>query len=152
MFESLASNVKKSKSTSQRRVEIPRTVGFVTALRDNGLRLTYAALARAAQQLGEHTPTAMSEGQRGAALLSGLPAGLQPFVCNSSGGYKKGQEWPEAEDAPSVDALRQRGFVKPDVVSQFVQAYIRSTEEPEPSDEELDTIEEEDEEPPFDVE
>ena len=148
MFDNLAKNVSKAnKRVAKSGVEIPRTVGFLQALVANNppYRLSYAALATAAEALGEHTATGMSAGQRGAALLAGIPGDLQQHICNAKGGYRKGIEW---DDAPNADvkALKKRGYVRPENVGPFVQAFIASTtpaetpaEEPEvdvdPSDE-----------------
>jgi hypothetical protein len=138
MFDNLKKTVSKSNKRARKSgVEIPRTVAFVQELRKNDLRLSYAALADAAEALGEHTATGMSAGQRGAALLAGIPGDLQPSICNASGGYRKGIEW---DDAPDADpkALKKLGYVRPEAVQPFVQAFIKATAEPseEPSTEE----------------
>lgn len=129
MFDNLKNNVSKSNKRSRRSgVEIPRTVQFVRELAKNKLRLSYAALADAAEALGEHTATNMSAGQRGSRLLSGIPGDLQPHICNGAGGYSKGIEWEDAPDA-DVKALRKLGYVRPEAVQQFVQAFIKATSE-----------------------
>jgi len=135
MFNALTGNVSKASTKVARKsgVEIPRTVSFLRALVDGKLRLSYAALALAAELLGEHTATNMSAGQRGAALLSGIPGTLQPHVCNAKGGYRKDISWDEAPDA-SVKTLRGLGFVRPENTQEFVQAFIKATDESNTSD------------------
>lgn len=126
MFESIKSKASKAKSSNgqaKTRSELPRTVGFVTALVGNNIRLSYAALAEAAELLGEHTPSGLSAGQRGASLVGQLPIELQPHVCRGNGSYQKGQDWDT--DVPSD--LRKRDFIRPENVGQFVQAYISAT-------------------------
>lgn len=133
MFDSIKDKAAKSKTRGSTRkgVEIPRTVAFVGALKENGLRISYAALADASAELGEHTPTGLSAGQRGSSLLPGLPSELQPHVCRGNGSYAKGQEWPEAPEA-DIKALRKLDYVRPERVSGFVQAFIKATATPEP--------------------
>jgi hypothetical protein len=132
MFDSIKNQAAKSKSRSSTRkgVEIPRTVAFVSALKENGLRISYAALADASAELGEHTPSGLSAGQRGSSLLPGLPVTLQPNVCRANGSYAKGQEWPEAPDA-DIKALRKLDYVRPERILSFVSAFIKATAEPE---------------------
>jgi hypothetical protein len=135
MFDSIKNQAAKSKSRSSTRksVEIPRTVAFVGALKQNGLRISYAALADASAELGEHTPSGLSAGQRGSSLLPGLPVELQPHVCRANGSYAKGQEWPEVPEA-DVKALRKLDYVRPERISSFVQAFIKATATPEPAE------------------
>lgn len=130
MFDSIKNQAAKSKSRSSTRkgVEIPRTVAFVSALKENGLRISYAALADASAELGEHTPSGLSAGQRGSSLLPGLPVTLQPFVCRANGSYAKGQEWPEAP-AADIKALRKLDYVRPERILSFVSAFVSATEE-----------------------
>jgi len=132
MFDSIKNQAAKSKSRSSTRkgVEIPRTVAFVSALKENGLRISYAALADASAELGEHTPSGLSAGQRGSSLLPGLPSDLQPHVCRGNGSYAKGQEWPEAPDA-DVAKLRKLDYVRPERILSFVSAFIKATATPE---------------------
>ena len=148
MFEKLKSKTNKvSKSKSTSRKEMPRTIEFVRALVSNEFRLSYAALADAAAALGEHTPTGLSAGQRGSAILKSLPAELQPHVCRGNGGYAKGQEWPDVEVPAN---LRSREYVRPERILSFVAAFEEATAtseesetdqpEIEPSEEELGEI------------
>ena len=135
MFDSLKSKAAKSKgrSTPKSKLEIPVTTEFVQALKNNNLRISYAALADASETLGEHTATGMSSGQRGAKLVLGLPQELQPHVCRGNGSYQKGQEWDVDAD---VKTLRKIDYVRPERVDEFVQAFIASKEEAEtPADE-----------------
>ncbi len=154
MFDSIKNQAAKSKSRSSSRksVEIPRTVAFVGALKENGLRISYAALADASAELGEHTPSGLSAGQRGSSLLPGLPNDLQPHVCRANGAYAKGQEWPEVPEA-DIKALRKLDYVRPERVLSFVSAFIKATAEPEvevetpeapetPADEDADATDE----------
>ncbi len=128
MFEKIATQVKSgSKSKTKASRETPRTSDFLQKLVDHNLRLTYAGLAFAAEALGEHTPSGLSAGQRGAGLVRNLPTNLQPHICRSNGGYKSGTEWPNAE-VPSD--LSSRDHVGPDTVEPFVQAFIKATSKP----------------------
>ncbi len=140
MFDSIKNQAAKSKSRSSSRksVEIPRTVEFVGALKANGLRISYAALADASAELGEHTPSGLSAGQRGSSLLPGLPNDLQPHVCRANGSYAKGQEWPEAPEA-DIAKLRKIDYVRPERVLSFVSAFIKATAEPEVEAPEVET-------------
>ena len=126
MFDSIKSQASRSKGAPKRsNVERPRTVAFVGAIRDNGLRLSYAALADASEALGEHKATGMSAGQRGAKLLGSLPIEMQPYICNGAGGYRKGMEWDGVE--VDIKTLRKRDHVRPEAVHKFVQAFIKAT-------------------------
>lgn len=86
MFEKFAKSPVKKVTV---KVELESTAQFVTALADEGLRLSYAALAGAARILGEDS-SGQIPAQRGAKLVKSLPAELQPFVCRKAGGYAKG--------------------------------------------------------------
>ena len=131
MFDHLKNSASSGKKAAKRsNVEIPRTVAFLGALKDNNLRLSYAALADAAEALGEHTATGLSAGQRGSKLLGGIPGNLQPYICNASGGYRKGMEWSEAPDV-SAKALRSLGHVRPEALGPFIDAFIAATDETE---------------------
>lgn len=86
MFEKLAKKVvsKKSKPT----ISLEKTREFVETVREEGFRLSYAALASVARILGEDSSTQIPA-QRGAALVKVLPVSLHPTICRKSGGYKK---------------------------------------------------------------
>jgi len=60
--------------------------GFVRAVSDDGLRMSYGALAVAHVMLGG-TPSRLSGGQRGAQLARNLPTLLQPTICRRGGDY-----------------------------------------------------------------
>lgn len=90
MFEKLATTPKKTRSTPT--LEIPKTTAFLTCVRDAGFRLTYGALAEAANQLGEDTSRQI-RAQRGSKIVQGMPVALQPYVCRKAGGYRKGVTW-----------------------------------------------------------
>jgi len=126
MFENLKSLVvtPSAKVSTRKVAELPRTSAFVQQLREADLRLTYAALASAAVGLGEHEVSGMSAGQRGASLVSGLPEDLQPFVCRANGRYKKGA--PVAAIAEEAGLL-SKGFVRPEEIDDFVNAFITAT-------------------------
>lgn len=144
MFDNLIKTVSKPNKRSRKSgVEIPRTVSFLQALLANKvdgksapIRISYAALATAAEALGEHEATNMSAGQRGSALLSGVPGSLQPRVCNAKGGYSKGIEWDDAPDA-DVKSLRKEAYLRPENVGPFVQAFIAATT---PAEESTETV------------
>lgn len=148
MFENVISkaNAANTKSGNRKATrEMPRTQAFVQALVDIDHRITYAALADAAEQLGEHEPSGLSAGQRGAGLVKHLPLQLQPHVCRSNGSYKADTSW----DTEVPGNLRQRNYVRPEAVGEFVQAFIAATDEEqseeapaeEPSIEEIETVE-----------
>lgn len=140
MFGNLVNNVSKTRQTARKSgIEIPQTVEFVRALKAHNLRISYAALADAAEALGEHTATNMSAGQRGSRLLGGIPGDLQPHVCNASGGYSKGIEW---ADAPNADpkVLRKLGYVRPEGLAPFITAFQKAQEQAEASAEPTEEV------------
>jgi hypothetical protein len=126
-IQSLASSGKKSPAKGKAKKEQPRTNAFVGALKENGYRVSYGALAVASEALGEHVATGLSAGQRGSGICKNLPNDLQPNVCRANGGYAKDQSWPEAPDA-DVKALKAVRHIKPDAVIEFVEAFIRATD------------------------
>ena len=142
MFDQLKAKANKSKgrSTPKSSLEIPVTIEFVQALVSNKLRISYAALADASEALGEHTATNMSNGQRGAKLVLGLPSELQPHVCRGNGNYSKGQEW--ADEDVDIKSLRKIDYVRPERVIEFVQAFVQAQEADEPDEDEPEEDEE----------
>lgn len=86
VFEKLAKKVvrKSSKPT----LCLEKTQEFVGTVREEGFRLSYAALATVARILGEDSSSQIPA-QRGAALVKVLPEDLHPTICRKSGGYKK---------------------------------------------------------------
>ena len=90
MFDKLA--ISPSKSASTNLPSLSETAVFVTAVRDSGFRLSYAAFALAARHLGEDV-NGQIPAQRGGKLVKALPEGLQPFVSKKSGKYGKGVVW-----------------------------------------------------------
>lgn len=127
MFDKLKSKASKAskRNTSKPKQELTRTTEFVTCLVKEKLRITYAALAHAAADLGEHTPSGLSAGQRGSALVRSLPIELQPHVCRGNGSYAKGTEW----DTDVPDDLRSRGYVRPEAILAYVEAFEEATSE-----------------------
>lgn len=127
MFDKLKNKtVKPSKQKARTStVEIPRTQAFVEALVSGKLRLSYAALADASEALGEHEASGLSAGQRGSAILRNLPIELQPHICRGNGKYAKGTEW----DTEIPADLKDRSFVRPEKVHEFVAAFEKATEE-----------------------
>jgi hypothetical protein len=128
MFEKILSKAtaSKSRNTNQRSApELPRTRAFVEALVNHKHRITYAALADASELLGEHNPSGLSAGQRGSALVKALPIELQPHVCRSNGSYAKGTEW----DCDVPGDLRNRAYVRPEAVADFVAQFEAATAE-----------------------
>lgn len=104
VFEKFAQTPKK---TVRAKSELPKTAAFLTAIRDNGFRLSYGALAVASRLLGEDS-SGQIPAQRGAALVKGLAVDLQPYVCRREGGYAKGVTWDvvvpaDLRDRPVVD-------------------------------------------------
>jgi hypothetical protein len=90
VFEKLAKTPKKTRSTPT--LEVPETTAFLTCVRDAGFRLSYGALAEAANQLGEDTSRQI-RAQRGSKIVQSMPVALQPYVCRKAGGYRKGVTW-----------------------------------------------------------
>ena len=90
MFEKLAKTPSKTRSTPT--LEIPKTTAFLTCVRDQGFRLSYGALAEAANQLGEDTSRQI-RAQRGSKIVQSMAVELQPYVCRKAGGYRKGVTW-----------------------------------------------------------
>lgn len=90
MFEHLAQTPKRQRTTAS--VEMPQTIAFATHVRDQGYRLSYAALALAARELGEDSSTQIAA-QRGSTLCKALPDGVQPYICRKAGGYHKAVVW-----------------------------------------------------------
>lgn len=133
MFESLKKSSASSRSSARSEgPSLSRTNGFVRALVQNNLRITYSALATASAELGEHTPSGLSAGQRGAQLVRNLEPELQPHVCRSNGAYKKGTTWPV--EVPGD--LRSREHVGPDEILAYVEVYVEN--EAGASDDEVD--------------
>jgi hypothetical protein len=127
MFDKLKSKASKAskRNTSRPKQELTRTTQFVQCLVTEKLRITYAALADASAQLGEHTPSGLSAGQRGSKLVQSLPIELQPHVCRGNGSYAKGTEW----DTDVPNDLRSRGYVRPEAILDYVQAFEDATSE-----------------------
>ena len=139
MFDSikeLASKVSKNAPKSKSK-NIPLTTAFVQELAKAGLRLTYAALADASEQLGEHSPSGLSAGQRGSSIVGSLPQNLQPTICRSNGKYKKGTSeiW-AGKGIEAPENLLQREFIRPESVAHFGTAFVAATNEAEATDEE----------------
>jgi len=106
MFDKLA--ISPSKSASTNLPSLSETAVFVTAVRDSGFRLSYAAFALAARHLGEDV-NGQIPAQRGGKLVKALNLDLQPFVCKKSGGYSKGVVWTvevpaDLKDRPVITA------------------------------------------------
>lgn len=116
MFEKLAQTPKKSRSTKT--LEIPTTIAFLTVVRDTGFRLSYGALAEAANQLGEDTSTQI-RAQRGSTLTKSLPVELQPYVCRKAGGYAKGVTW-ETETPAN---LKDRPVILEEQIEDAIQTW-----------------------------
>ena len=125
MFDHLKKKTSKASKSKANTAEMPRTIAFLGKLVEAKIRLTYSALANAAEELGEHTATNMSVGQRGSAICKTLPLELQPHICNAKGRYAKGTTW--ETDVPGD--LNVRDFVGPDDVSGYVQAFVAATSE-----------------------
>ena len=90
MFGKLAKVPSQSKSSSL--PSLTETAAFLSCVKAQGFRLSYAALALAARQLSEDVNSQIPA-QRGGKLVKALPLELQPFVCKKSGKYGKGVEW-----------------------------------------------------------
>jgi hypothetical protein len=141
MFDKIKelANKPSTKAKTKTSLNIPRTTAFVQEMANAGLRVTYAALADASQQLGEHTPSGLSAGQRGSSIVGHLPGNLQTAVCNSQGRYnKKTIEVWERTGVEAPEGLLQREYVRPEAISTFVTAFEQATadqDEPEASDE-----------------
>jgi len=116
MFEKLAKTPSRSRSRSS--IEIPLTAAFLTCVRDQGYRLSYGALAEAANQLGEDTSRQI-RAQRGSTLTKTLPSGLQPYVCRKAGGYAKGVTW----DVETPADLRDRPVLTITDVAGAIEIY-----------------------------
>lgn len=129
MFENLKKNVVKKTTRKPNNKELPRTSRFVGELAKVSTRLTYAGLATAATALGEHTPSGLSAGQRGAQITKNLPAHLQPFICRSNGGYAKGTEWVVDGETVTAQAMKALDFVPPAEVMTYVGAFEAATAE-----------------------
>jgi hypothetical protein len=128
MFENLVNQATKSTSSNKPArgvAEMPRTREFVGALVSFNHRITYAALADAAELLGEHKASGLSAGQRGSQLVKGLPVELQPHVCRSNGSYAKGTSW--ETEVPTN--LRARAYVRPEAIADFVAQFEAGTAE-----------------------
>lgn len=117
-----ASSSKPTTST----IELTLTRQFVEAVVEHGFRLSYAALAQAAKDLGENTSD-QKLGQRGSKLVKSLPLTLQPYVCRKNGGYKVGVTW----DCEVPGDLRNRPVITEEVVSEAVITWQESLEETE---------------------
>lgn len=86
LFENIAA--RPSAPAKKAKAELTRTIAFMTVVRDQGCRLSYAALAVGAKVLGENDSNQIAA-QRGSSLVKQLPEELQPFVCRRKGGYAK---------------------------------------------------------------
>ena len=87
MFEKFATNP--GRSNTKPGLELTKTIEFVTALVEHGLRISYGALALTARHYKEDTSGQIAA-QRGATLVKILPVELQPHVCRKDGGYSPG--------------------------------------------------------------
>ena len=111
-----------SRKSRSPKLELPLTTAFATAIRDEGFRLDYEALAQAARILGEDKSTQILA-QRGSTLVKLLPVSVQPFICRKSGGYAKGVEW--KVETPSD--LRDRQVVQQAVVAKAIKVWQKAT-------------------------
>ena len=123
MLEKIAKSVAKSSSTPTS-TEIPLTIAFLTCVRDEGHRLSYAAFATAARVLGEDTSTQI-RAQRGSFLVKTIDVALQPYVCRKSGKYAKGVEW----DVKVPENLRKRPVIEWEDVSDAIEEWQTSLDD-----------------------
>lgn len=86
VFEKFASGPARGNKAA---LELTETIRFVTALVENGFRISYGALALTARHYKEDS-SGQIPAQRGATLVKILPVELQPFVCRKDGGYALG--------------------------------------------------------------
>ena len=100
---------------------LTETIGFLECVAEEGFRLSYSALARAAVTLGDVEVSGQKEGQRGAKLLRGLPVSLQPFVCRKGGSYAPGTKW-EGVDVPQD--LLARPVISEEAVEEAVAVWL----------------------------
>lgn len=142
MFEKFAAAPAK---TQKLNLELTKTIGFLTALVDNGFRISYGALALASRHYKEDH-SGQIPAQRGATLVKTLPDPLQPHVCRKDGGYAVGV-LSQFEDVPTD--LRSRPVITENNVDSALEEWDLSQEtpgepeeEPEISDEDLLTDEE----------
>lgn len=142
MFDDLKGLVStpSKKVAVKKSLNIPVTTAFVSQLAVNGLRITYAALARASEDLGEHTPSGLSAGQRGAPLAGSLPLELQPFVCNASGSYNKKIVAVFEEAGVDLAEHRSMSYVRPEAIEDFVNLFLIAGDN---SDEDEESVDEE---------
>lgn len=128
MFEKLAQPVKKTRRTKS--VEMPKTIAFLRVVVAEGCRLSYGGLAQAARTLKEDASKQIL-GQRGSTLTKQLPAELQPFVCQKSGGYAKGIEWTVETPAD----LRDRPVLTEDEVPAAIKEAAKAAKAAEKKEE-----------------
>ena len=121
MFEKLAKPVSRKRSTTK--VEIPLTQAFVTVVAAEGVRLSYAALAEAANIFGEDSSKQI-RAQRGSTLVKSLPASLHPTICRKAGGYHK-DILTKFADAPK-DLLDRPVIIAEDVAEAIKEAQAAS--------------------------
>lgn len=124
MFSKLASTPSRKSSTPK--LELPLTAQFLSTVKSEGYRLSYAALAIAARTLGEDSSTQIPA-QRGAALVKSLPVTLQPFVCRKSGGYGKGVLSKFEQDLPKD--LTDRPVITKEAVAEAIEIANAASDE-----------------------
>ena len=118
MFDKLAKVPSQSKSSSL--PSLTETAAFLSCVKAQGFRLSYAALALAARQLSEDV-NGQIPAQRGGKLVKALPSSLQPFVCKKSGKYSKGVQW-------SVEVPKDRTD-RPVIIAEVISEAISAREE-----------------------
>ena len=96
--------------------EMPRTEVFLISVKENGFRLSYAALTRISR-IFEEDASGQIEAQRGAKLVQSLPVSLQPYVCRKDGSYAKGISW----EVETPEDLRDRPVIQADRAEEAVQ-------------------------------
>lgn len=121
MFEKLVKPVVRKSVTVS--VEIPLTQAFVTCVKEQGCRLSYAALALAARLFKEDSSTQIPA-QRGSTLVKSLPVDLHPIVCRKSGGYKK-EVFAAFGEQP--EDLLDRPVITEEAVGEAVAIYLKES-------------------------
>ncbi len=119
MFENVAKKPKKKARKATQSLE--NTVVFLTAIVDNGARLSYGAFAGAAKALDKDMCKQIPA-QRGSSLVKTLPTNLQPYICQKSGGYAKGIKW----DVETPDDLTDRPVIDGDGLGAAIKEWKAS--------------------------